>query len=131
MSTEILAQLLSVVKDTWNFLYGMATKQVTVEFYCSIFWFMFSFTYIVWLIITSIKYVKYTQIYYSDREPKNTFYEWIEDHVDSGFFMPVSIVTAAILILFGCCINNIILYLINPEYLIYLKIIEMLPEISG
>jgi hypothetical protein len=77
MNPEIVTQILNAVKDAWNFLYEIATKQVVYSVVSGTFWSLLFLIYCVWFITTTVKAIKYNNNLDDDEKGYSKFYEWL------------------------------------------------------
>ena len=129
MNPENLTQILSAIKEGWAFLYEIAVKQVNYLVISNMLWLLFFTIFFILAGNLVIKTIKYDDKYFYDNEGYIEKYDWLKN--DGVWVLWVLVMFAIIFIIISTvCGDYIINYLVNPEYLIYKKVLEMLPVIG-
>jgi len=129
MNPENLTQILSAIKEGWAFLYEIAVKQVNYLVISNMLWLLFFTIFFILAGNLIMKTIKYDDKYFYDNEGYIERYDWLKN--DGVWVLWVLVMFAIIFIIISTvCGDYIINYLVNPEYLIYKKVLEMLPVIG-
>ncbi|HBY20805.1 MAG TPA: hypothetical protein DEG71_07325 [Clostridiales bacterium] len=129
MNPENLTQILSAIKEGWAFLYEIAVKQVNYLVISNMLWLLFFTIFFILAGNLVIKTIKYDDKCFYDNEGYIEKYDWLKN--DGVWVLWVLVMFAIIFIIISTvCGDYIINYLVNPEYLIYKKVLEMLPVIG-
>ena len=129
MNPENLTQILSAIKEGWAFLYEIAVKQVNYLVISNMLWLLFFTIFFILAGNLVIKTIKYDDRYFYEDEGYIEKYDWLKN--DGVWVLWVLVMFAIIFIIISTvCGDYIINYLVNPEYLIYKKVLEMLPVIG-